>query len=109
MDSTTTPYELDMPVAEEISDLTDFFKTFGDANRLRILFQLLQGEQNVQALSDALDMQQTAISHQLSSLRLLRLVSYRKEGRKVFYTLNDHHIADILKIGMHHIQEAQSS
>ncbi|MCF7941417.1 MAG: metalloregulator ArsR/SmtB family transcription factor [Spirochaetia bacterium] len=96
-----------LPVEEEVCDLADFFKTFGDTTRLRILFQLLQGEQHVQALTDAIGLQQAAVSHQLSTLRLLRLVAYRKEGRKVYYSLNDQHIAQILQIGMQHVQEAQ--
>lgn len=95
------------PVDEELQDLTDFFKTFGDATRLRILFALSQGEQNVQSLTESLGVQQAALSHQLATLRLLRIVTYRKEGRRVFYSLDDEHIASILHIGMDHIQEAQ--
>ena len=52
-------------------------------------------------------MHQTAISHQLKILRHLRLVTYRKEGRNVFYSLDDHHIKDILNIGIEHVQETQ--
>ncbi len=96
-----------IPVEEEILDLSEFFKTFGDPTRLRILFFLSQGEKNVQSITEELGIQQATISHQLSTLRILRLVTYRKEGRKVFYSLDDHHIFDILKIGIHHIQEGQ--
>ncbi len=100
------PFE-NIPLEEEITDLSEFFKTFGDPTRLRILFFLAQGEKNVQSITEELGIQQATISHQLSTLRMLRLVSYRKEGRKVFYSLDDHHIFDILKIGIHHIQEGQ--
>ncbi len=107
MDSDDRTFKIHIPVEEEIHDLTEFFKTFGDATRLRILFQLLQGEQHVQMITDALGLKQAAISHQLSTLRLLRLVSYRKEGHRVYYHLNDQHISDILEIGMEHVQEVQ--
>ncbi len=94
-----------IPVDEEIIDLAAFLKTFGDPTRLRILFLLLEGEQNVHDISTALELQQPTISHQLKILRHLRLVRYRKEGRSVWYSLNDEHIAKILTIGMEHIQE----
>ena len=94
-----------IPVEEEIIDLSEFFKTFGDPTRLRILFLLSEGEMGVHAVSSRLKLGQTAVSHQLKLLRYLRLVRYRKEGRSVYYSLNDDHIEEILKIGMEHIQE----
>ncbi len=94
-----------IPVDEEIIDLAEFLKTFGDPTRLRILFLLREGELGVQAMSEELGLQQTTVSHQLKILRYLRLVRYRKEGRGVYYTINDDHIEKILEIGMQHIQE----
>jgi ArsR family transcriptional regulator, lead/cadmium/zinc/bismuth-responsive transcriptional repressor len=100
-------YEV-IPVDEELTDLAEFFKIFGDKTRLHILFLLFsKPETGVNELSEAMEMHQTAISHQLKILRHLRLVTYRKEGRNVFYSLNDHHIRDILNIGMQHVQETQ--
>jgi len=97
-----------IPVEEELTDLAEFFKIFGDKTRLHILFLLFsRPETGVNELSEAMKMHQTAISHQLKILRHLRLVTYRKEGRNVFYSLNDHHIKDILNIGMQHVQETQ--
>ncbi len=94
-----------IPVDEELIDLAEFLRTFGDPTRLRILFLLRRRELGVQAISDELSLQQTTVSHQLKLLRHLRLVRYRKEGRGVFYRLNDDHIEQILEIGMQHIQE----
>lgn len=99
--------ENSIPIDEELQDLTEFFRTFGDATRLRILFQLLEGEQNVQSITEAVGQKQDTVSHQLTTLRHLRLVSYRKEGRRVYYRLNDEHISDILMIGIQHVQEVQ--
>ncbi|MCK5155970.1 MAG: helix-turn-helix transcriptional regulator [Spirochaetales bacterium] len=97
-----------IPVDEELTDLAEFFKIFGDKTRLHILFLLFsKPETGVNELSDVMSMHQTAISHQLKILRHMRLVTYRKEGRNVFYSLNDQHIHDILNIGMQHVQEAQ--
>lgn len=97
-----------IPVDEELTDLAEFFKIFGDKTRLHILFLLFsKPETRVNELSDVMSMHQTAISHQLKILRHMRLVTYRKEGRNVFYSLNDQHIHDILNIGMQHVQEAQ--
>ena len=74
-----------IPVEEELTDLAEFFKIFGDKTRLHILFLLFsKPETGVNELSDAMSMQQTAISHQLKILRHMRLVTYRKEGRNVF-------------------------
>ncbi|MDC7220052.1 MAG: metalloregulator ArsR/SmtB family transcription factor [Spirochaetales bacterium] len=94
-----------LPVEEEIQDLADFFKIFGDPTRVRILFLLREGEFCVHDISVLIEMQQTAVSHQLKLLRHARLVKYRKEGKQVFYSLNDEHIEEILAIGLDHINE----
>lgn len=94
-----------IPIEEEIFDLAEFFKVFGDPTRLKILFLLSKGELCVHDISSALEMEQTAISHQLRSLRQVNLVRYRKEGRHAHYSLNDNHVKEILKIGLEHTQE----
>lgn len=94
-------------VEEEVIDLAEFFSMFGDGSRLKILFTLQMGEKNVTEITHLMGMQQTAVSHQLKLLRHMRLVTYRKEGRNVLYSLNDSHVNDILSIGIAHIQEAQ--
>ncbi len=99
--------EIVLPLEEEIVDIADFFKVFGDPTRLKILFLLEQGERGVNAISEELGMQQSTISQQLKLLRACRLVRFRKDGRNVLYRLNDEHIHDILALGIEHYQELQ--
>ena len=94
-----------IPLDEEISDIADFFKVFGDSTRLKILFLLEQGELPVHMIAETLGMQQSTISQQLKLLRASRLVRHRKEGRSIHYRLNDDHIAKILSMGVEHYGE----
>lgn len=89
---------------EFIQELAGFFKIFGDATRIRILQTLLEGERNVGDLADVLEMSQSAVSHQLRVLRQNDLVKYRKEGKTVFYSLDDEHIRMVLEQGMTHLR-----
>ena len=89
---------------EFIHELAEFFKIFGDATRIRILQTLLEGERNVGDLADVLEMSQSAVSHQLRVLRQNDLVKYRKEGKTVFYSLDDEHIRMVLEQGMTHLR-----
>ena len=95
----------DIPVEEETQDLSEFFKVFSDPTRIKILSILNNRELCVHVISEVIDMQQTAVSHQLKILRQSRLVKYRKKGKHVFYSLNDDHISEIIKIGLEHIKE----
>jgi len=97
--------ELMMPLEEEIVDIADFFKVFGDPTRLKILFLLERGERGVNSISEELCMQQSTISQQLKLLRARRLVRFRKDGRNVLYRLSDKHIHDILSLGIEHYSE----
>jgi len=94
-----------IPLDEEVSDIADFFKVFGDSTRLKILFLLSHGELPVNAIAEKLGMQQSTISQQLKLLRASRLVRHRKEGRSIHYRLNDDHIEKILAMGMEHYEE----
>jgi ArsR family transcriptional regulator, lead/cadmium/zinc/bismuth-responsive transcriptional repressor len=94
-----------IPVEEEMQDLAEFIKVFGDPTRLSILFFLREKDLCVHDLSLLTGMQQTAVSHQLKVLRQMRLVKYHKEGRMAVYSLNDSHISQILNIGLKHIAE----
>ena len=95
-----------IPLDEEVSDIADFFKVFGDSTRLKILFLLdHSGELPVNSIAEALGMQQSTISQQLKLLRASRLVRHRKEGRSIHYSLNDDHIATILTLGVEHYEE----
>ena len=78
-----------------IIDLAEFFRVFGDATRIRILWLLAKQEMNVGQLAEALDMTQSAVSHQLRVLRQNDLVKYRKDGKTVYYSLDDDHVKTV--------------
>ncbi len=94
-----------MPNYNTITDLSDFFKILGDSTRLQILMALEQSELCVSELSHLLNMTISAISHQLKSLKNAKLVKLRKEGKTVFYSLDDDHINKLLKVSFEHIIE----
>ena len=89
----------------ELSDMAELFKLFGDATRIRILYALWQGERNVTDICSALEMNQSAISHQLKLLKTARLVSARREGKQMIYSLADDHVKTIIAMGKEHIAE----
>ena len=94
-----------MPPQEELQDLAEFFKVFGDGTRLKILYVLLSSEMCVYDIAEVLGMSQSAISHQLRVLKQMDLVKNRREGKTIFYSLADSHIVNILSQGLDHIEE----
>lgn len=92
-----------IPDIETLYDLSELFKVFGDSTRIRIIAALLQGEMCVYHLAEFLDMGQSAISHQLRILRSSGLVRPRREGKTIFYSLDDEHIEMIYNMGLAHI------
>ncbi len=94
-----------MPPDEEICDLADFFKVFGDSSRLKVLWALHQGEICVTHLAEFLRMSAPAVSHQLKILRQSRLVRTRRDGKNVYYYLADDHVQRILEMGLEHTEE----
>lgn len=94
-----------MPDEQQLLDLSEFFKVFGDSTRIKILYVLSQSEMCVCDIATLLQMGQSAISHQLRVLKQMRLVNFRREGKTVFYRLADAHIETILAQGMEHIEE----
>jgi len=94
-----------MPPEDVLYDLADFFKIFADSTRIKMLYVLMAGEMCVCDLADTLSMNQSAISHQLRTLKQMNLVKYRREGKTVFYSLADGHIKSILSQGLEHIEE----
>ena len=94
-----------MPPEEELLDLAEFFKVFGDGTRLKILYVLLSAEMCVFDIAAVLGMSQSAISHQLRVLKQMALVKNRREGKTIFYSLADAHIVTILSQGLDHIEE----
>lgn len=94
-----------MPDEERLYELADFFKVFGDSTRIKILYALIASEICVQDLSELLGLNQSAVSHQLRILKQTGLVKYRKDGKYVFYSLDDDHVTQILTQGMAHLFE----
>ncbi len=94
-----------MPREEQLFDLAELFKVFGDSTRIKILFVLFEAEMCVCDIAQLLGMTQSAISHQLQVLKKSKLVKYRREGKTVFYSLDDGHVRTILGQGMEHIEE----
>lgn len=94
-----------MPPEEVLYDLADFFKVFGDSTRIKILYALFSAEMCVQDLADLLNMNQSAISHQLRILKQAHVVKYRKDGKFTFYSLDDDHVTQIVSQGMSHLAE----
>ena len=95
----------EMPEEEILYDLAELFKIFGDSTRIKILYVLLEAEMCVCDIASLLGMSQSAISHQLRSLKQSRLVKARREGKTVFYSLADGHVRTILDQGMEHVAE----
>ena len=95
-----------MPTDEVLFDLSDLFKMFADSTRIKIISALVNEEMCVCDIAALLNMNQSAISHQLRSLRQTKLVKYRREGKVVYYSLDDDHVRDILNTGLAHVGEA---
>jgi len=83
--------------------LADLFSALSDPTRLRIISILLDGEMNVGEIAAQLEMTESAVSHQLRGLRQMRLVSSRKNGRQVYYALDDDHVAKLYGMGLDHV------
>ena len=94
-----------MPDEELLYDLADFFKTFGDTTRVKILYALMEQDLCVADLAEAIGTTQSAVSHQLRTLKQSRLVRAKREGKNVVYSLSDDHVHSILDQGMTHICE----
>ena len=95
----------EQPPDEILYELAELFKVFGDSTRIRILFVLFGSEVCVCDLAETLNMTQSAVSHQLKILKQAKLVSSRREGKSVFYSLADEHVRTIIDQGREHIEE----
>ena len=95
----------EMPAEEDLYDLAELFKVFGDSTRIKILYALFAAELCVGDIAQLLGMSQTAVSHQLRVLKAGKLVKFRREGKTVFYSLADQHVVRILSQGMEHVAE----
>ena len=95
----------DIPAEEELYDLAELFKVFGDSTRIRILYVLLNEDMSVGEIARSLNMTQSSISHQLRVLKQSRLVKFHREGKNVVYSLADDHVHTILQQGLTHLEE----
>jgi DNA-binding transcriptional ArsR family regulator len=101
-----TPPQTETLTVEKAQRMSEFLGFLADTNRLRILSMLADKEMCVGDLAIALGMNESAVSHQLRTLRAIRLVSFRKQGRHVFYRLQDHHVLDFYQAIIKHLDEA---
>lgn len=101
-----TEHTMDFHIDEDTLFRTaELFKVFGDATRIRILYALAQKELCVQDIADELAMTQSAISHQLRILKQAALVKFRRDGKTIYYSLADDHVATIMQQGLEHVCE----
>ncbi len=94
-----------MEPEEELYDLAELFKVFGDSTRIRILYSLFEREMAVCDIAKELGMTQSAISHQLRVLKQNSLVKARREGKSIIYSLADEHVRGIINQGLEHVLE----
>ncbi len=94
-----------LPSEEILYDLAELFKVFGDSTRIKIICSLFKSEMCVCDMAVLLGVSQSAVSHQLRVLKQARLVKYRREGKVVYYSLDDDHVKDIFDSGLNHILE----
>ena len=86
-------------------DVAELFKNFADSTRIRILYCLIEKECSVNEIAEKLNMNQSAISHQLRILKNSKLIRHRREGKTVYYALDDDHVYNIISQGIEHVKE----
>ena len=93
-----------MPDADTFNKLAEFFKIIGDTTRTKILFALDQNEMCVCDIANVLGMSKSSISHQLGTLRRMSIVKCRRQGKEVYYTIDDDHVKGLFELGIEHIE-----
>lgn len=94
-----------LPDDEVLYDLAELFKVFGDTTRVKILYVLFESELCVNDIAQCLNMTPSAVSHQLRLLKASKLIKFRREGKTVFYSLDDDHVRSMMSLGLEHISE----
>ena len=97
--------EICMPDDEFLFELCDLFRIFGDSTRIKILFILMDREMNVGDIATELNLNQSAVSHQLRVLKDAKIVKFRRDGKSMYYSLDDDHVRNMLALGMEHVEE----
>lgn len=90
---------------DNIYNLAELFKVFGDSTRIRILLLLQEKEASVNEIANELNMNQSAISHQLKNLKHSKLIKNRRDGQAIYYSLDDDHVYKIIEMGLAHVEE----
>ena len=93
------------PDDEILYDLAELFKVFGDSTRIKILYSMFEKELCVNDIARLLNLSQSSVSHQLRILKTSKLVKFRREGKSIFYSLDDEHVRAIISMGMEHVEE----
>ena len=94
-----------MPDDEALYDLAELFRVFADSTRVKILYALFESELCVGDIAQLLNLSQSSVSHQLRILKSSKLVKFRREGKAIFYSLDDDHVRSIIALGMEHVEE----
>lgn len=94
-----------IPDKQTLEQIADLFKGFADPTRVQILSLLIHGEMCVSGIAEAIDLSQSAVSHQLRMLKQMHLIKYRREGKNILYSLADDHVLTILQMGLEHVME----
>jgi ArsR family transcriptional regulator len=89
----------------ELMELADLFKMFADTTRVKIMYALFDGEKNVTEICEDVEMTQSAVSHQLKALKNGKLIKSRRDGKAIYYSLDDDHVKTIIAMGKEHIEE----
>ena len=95
----------ELPDDEVLYDLAELFRVFGDSTRIKILYALFESELCVGDIAQVLGMTQSSVSHQLRLLKNSKLVKFRREGKAVFYSLDDDHVRSMIALGLEHVEE----
>ena len=97
--------DAEMPDEEILYDLAELFKLFGDSTRIKILYALFESELCVNDIAQVVGISQSAVSHQLRVLKTSKLVKFRRDGKAIYYSLDDDHVRSMISLGMDHVEE----
>ena len=95
----------DLPGDELLYDLAELFRVFGDSTRSKILYALFESELCVNDIAQVVGLSQSAVSHQLRLLKANKLVRFRRDGKTIYYALDDDHVRSMIALGMEHVEE----
>ncbi|HIX94067.1 MAG TPA: metalloregulator ArsR/SmtB family transcription factor [Candidatus Gemmiger excrementipullorum] len=95
----------DLPDDEVLYDLAELFRVFGDTTRIKVLYALFESELCVNDIAQVVGISQSAVSHQLRLLKANKLVKFRRDGKTIYYALDDDHVRSMIALGMEHVEE----